>query len=95
MQRDLKSKNVILCEPESTPKQAKIGDFGIAKKFDKQTLLKKTVTQTVRGATLNYCSPEVKNIIIQSMQGVEYEKIIYNPEKAEVFSLGLIVLAII
>jgi len=82
--RDLKTENVILVEDKSNKGRYiyKISDFGIGCKLAKGIKM----TDQIRGFTKRYASPEVLMLIKESQASF------YNPFKADVYSLGILIL---
>lgn len=80
--RDLATKNVLLTES----RKAKIADLGVAKVFTKDNM-----SATAVPGTPFYCAPETW----PSRQGMSYEEQAEYGVKADIFSFGVVLLAMI
>lgn len=84
--RDIKPSNIFLCNGLKT---VKIGDFGCAER----SFTPQAATDTIAGTPL-YLSPELKQAFLLSMRG-ERPDFSINPVKADVYSLGITMFAVV
>jgi len=85
--RDIKSENIALIPDKLTGGfQHKLYDFGISCKLDDDA--KFISKNSILGYTRSYCSPEVIRIVDEHPNCLNE----YNPFKADVFSLGIVIL---
>jgi len=86
--RDVKPENIILVQESDQQFSYKIADFGIG--FLLSGDCSYLETQTIKGFTKDYAAPEVLKIRLG-----ENDTGVYNPYKADVYSLGILVLKMI
>lgn len=100
--RDLKPQNIILVKNLKTNEATfsyKIADFGIGCLLEKNVHL--IDMKTINGMTLSFSAPEVKNsLLYKNFGGISTInesniKYFYHPFKADVYSLGLVLLKMI
>lgn len=91
--RDVKAGNIILKEKKDNENafDYKITDFGIACKLEEG--IDAVEAETISGITEEYAAPEVQRLF--KMGGIFQNHEVYNPFRADVFSLGITVLKMI
>ena len=93
--RDIKPDNIILCKNEQNEYIYKISDFGSGfyLKKDEISLDHELIeAQTIKTLSRLYAAPELKDSIIGDSEFELTHNFLYNPYKADVFSLGVVVL---
>ena len=102
---DLKPSNIILIQNEKKEFKYKIADFGSSIKV-KNSENNKVDTKEIKTMTRGYSSPEVKHFFMKGLQSKNFtgnfsmkeeiqETNLYDPFKADVFSLGILTLKLL
>jgi serine/threonine protein kinase len=81
---DIKPDNVLLDSDEDEPLFPVICDFGIVQILDSADVVKGMVVKKIKGATLQYASPEIISFFLKKTT-------VYNPTfKSDVYSVGIL-----